>query len=107
MAKKLAAIQFEVEKVMGELPVIFFKEGNKVVAYSPAIDLSTCGATEEQARERFAEASEIFFKEIIKMGTLEEVLTECGWKKKRVNNKNGWFPPVYKHELMPIPEGVC
>lgn len=42
--------------IKAELPVIIFKEGKKFVAYSPALDLSTCANTFEQVRKRFAEA---------------------------------------------------
>ena len=44
------------------------------MAYSPAIDLSTCGDNEAQARKRFIEAASIFFDEINTMGTTDEVL---------------------------------
>ncbi len=97
-------------KVKGAIPVIFFKEGSKVIAYSPAIDLSTCGDTEEQASKRFSEASAIFFNEIMKMGTIDDVLVECGWKKLRqkvTRDEVTWSPPVYKHKSVPIAEGVC
>lgn len=90
-----------------EIPVLFFVEGNKVIAYSPAIDLSTCGDTEEQAKQRFAEASEIFFDELVKMGTLEDVLMECGWRKAK--QKHAWLPPLFKScstELVKIPIGA-
>jgi hypothetical protein len=90
--------------VKGEIPVIFFKEGKKVIAFSPALDLSTCGNTEKEARKRFAEAVKIFFDEISRMGTLDDVLTECGWRK--VTSEHSWSPPIYKQELMRIPEGV-
>ncbi len=80
--------------VEAKIPVLFFKEGNKVIAYSPALDLSSCGDTEQQARERFAEAVTIFLNEIAAMGTLSEVLEECGWR--AVPEKHKWFPPVYK-----------
>jgi len=94
-------------KINTQIPVILFEEGSKIVAYSPAIDLSTCGDTEEQARKRFSEAAQIFISEIIKMGTLEEVLTECGWSK--VLSNKSWKPPVYRtcvEELVAIPQGV-
>ena len=87
--------------IKGKIPVIFFKEGNKIIAWSPAIDLSSCGDTEEQARKRFAEAARIFFDEITKMGTVEDVLTECGWKK--ATPEQSWSPPTYKQELVQIP----
>lgn len=93
------AIQIE-----AKVPVLFFQEGNRVIAYSPALDLSTCGNTEQQARKRFAEAAVIFLTEIQRMGTIEEVLEECGWHK--VPHQHTWSPPTYKsctEELVKIP----
>ena len=43
------------------------------MAYTPALDLSTSGTTLEEAKKNFTEAVEIFFDEIVKMGTLEDV----------------------------------
>jgi hypothetical protein len=93
--------------IEARIPVILFEEGSQIVAYSPAIDLSTCGKTEEQARKRFVESAEIFFAEIIRMGTVDEVLAEYGWSRELTPKK--WKPPVYKsyvEELVPIPQGV-
>jgi len=93
--------------IEAKIPVLCFQEGNKVVAYSPALDLSSCGNTEQQARKRFAEAAVIFLTEIRKMGTIEEVLEECGWQK--IPNQHTWSPPTYKsctEELVKIPAGV-
>ena len=77
-----------------KVPVLFFEEGDKVIAYSPAFDLSTCGDTEEKARHRFAEAVAIFLGEITRTGTLSDVLEECGWHK--VSKGQEWRPPVYR-----------
>jgi predicted RNase H-like HicB family nuclease len=71
------------------LSVAVIKEGDKFVAYSPALDLSSCGKTAKEARKRFSEAVGIFFEEIIKKGSFEEVLTDLGWKK--INSI--WNPP--------------
>lgn len=57
------------------LQVDFIKEGDTYIAYSPALDISTCGETFEKAQKGFEELVRIFFAELIKMGTLEEVLT--------------------------------
>jgi predicted RNase H-like HicB family nuclease len=73
-----------------ELAVTFLREGDGFVAYSPALDLSTCGNTFEQAKKRFVEALEIFIEECQKMGTLGSVLEDLGWKK----SKNTWKPPL-------------
>jgi len=80
--------------IQARIPVILFEEGDKFVAYSPAIDLSSCGNTEEQARKRFVEAATIFFSELISMGTVEDVLTERGWHK--LPHQQTWLPPKYK-----------
>ena len=63
------------------LPVLIFKEDNMFVAYTPALDLSIVGNTYDEALKNFHEASSIFFEEVIKKGTSEEVLVEYGWKK--------------------------
>lgn len=73
-----------------KLPVSFLREGKKYVAYTPALDLSTSGRTYEEAKRRFSEIVSIFFEELIKKGTLDEVLRDLGWK--RVQAK--WSPPV-------------
>ena len=93
----------KLNNIQTKIPVIIFEEGNKVVVYSPAIDLSTCGDTEEQARKRFVEAASIFFNEINNMGTTDDILEECGWHK--AAGQDSWLPPKYKtytEELVPI-----
>jgi len=79
-------------KVMLEvsLPVSILREGKKFIAYTPALDLSTSANTYEKVRERFNEIVNIFFEELIKKGTLEDVLRDLGWR--RVRRK--WSPPV-------------
>ncbi len=63
------------------LPVSFLREGNRFVAWSPVLDLSTSGKTFAEAKRRFEEAAELFLEEVEKMGTLEEVLHGLGWQK--------------------------
>jgi hypothetical protein len=41
------------------------------------------------------------------MGTVDDVLTECGWKKETVKHKSSWSPPIYRQELVKITDGVC
>jgi len=80
-------------KIKTKLGVIFFKEGKKFIAYSPAIDFSSCGNTFVQAKKRFSEAVNIFFEETIKMGTIENVLKDCGWRKISRPQEH-WVPPT-------------
>lgn len=72
------------------LPVLIFKEGKYFVAHTPALNLSTQGNSFDEVKERFGEIVEIFFEELLKKGTLEEVLSDLGWKK--VDKL--WSPPI-------------
>ena len=72
------------------LPVSFLRESDQFVAYTPALDLSTSGHTLEEAKKNFTEAVELFFDEIVSMGTLEDVLLDLGWQKK----EHSFVPPV-------------
>lgn len=71
------------------LPVIITKQNKRFVAYTPALDISTSGKTEKELKFRFAELVNIFLEEIVEAGTVNEVLSELGWKK--VQKK--WTPP--------------
>jgi len=79
-------------KIMLEvsLPVSILREGKKFIAYTPALDLSTSGNSYKEVKKRFAEIVNIFFEELTKKGTLDEVLRDLGWKRVRT----GWKPPV-------------
>jgi len=92
--------------IAARIPLILFKEGDKTIAYSPALDLSTCGDTKQQARRKFSEAAAIYLSELRAMGTLDEILEESGWQKDV--SKRGWIPPVYKSasEEVEIPTGL-
>ena len=72
------------------LPIVVFKEGTSYIAYSPALDLSTSAKTYKKAQDRFSEAVDIFFEELVSLGTVDEVLSGLGWKK----IKSNWKPPV-------------
>lgn len=63
------------------IPVSILKEGNKFIAYSPALDLSTSGKNYDEVKRRFKEILGIFLEELLKKGTLKEVLLDLGWKK--------------------------
>ena len=81
------------------LPVIIFKERNRFIAYTPALDISTSGKTFNQVRKNFSILINLFMQESIKKGTLNEVLEEAGWAK--VNNE--WHHPmVISHETIPV-----
>ncbi len=89
--------------IAAEIPVTFLKESNMFVAYSPVLDLSSCGETFEEAKKNFADAINIFFEECIKHNTLDKALQACGWQKKTKSHSPYWQPPAIVGEVrMPI-----
>ena len=81
------------------IPVSFFKEGDAYIAYCPILDLSTSASTFEKVKERFSEVIEVFFEELVDMGTLDEVLANLGWTKVRQR----WTPPFsVGHDLQSV-----
>ncbi len=71
------------------LPVLITKQNKCFVAYTPALDLSTSGKTEKDVKKKFVEIVEIFLEELVEANTIDDVLSEFGWKK--VQKK--WSPP--------------
>ena len=55
------------------------KEGDVIVAYCPELDVSSCGATPEQARDNLRTAVRLFMEEAAKPGTLADILAEAGY----------------------------
>ena len=72
-----------------QLPISIFREGKHFIAYTPVLDLSTSGKNYDEVKKRFKEAVSIFFEELVKKGTLDEVLESLGWQK----IKKQWTPP--------------
>jgi len=81
-----------------KLPVAFIKEGRRVVAYTPALDLSTSGKDTAEAKVRFNEIVKIFFKDLLEQGTLGTVLSDLGWQ--RINS--AWNPPAISQESVNV-----
>ncbi len=58
--------------------VHIFKEGDAFVAYVPALDLSSCGATDDEARHNIRDAVRGLLASSADMGTLDDILEEAG-----------------------------
>ncbi len=58
-----------------------FKEGRTFVAHALELDVSSCGGTKEKAVNNLKEAVRLFLEEAEKMGTLEQILDEAGYRK--------------------------
>ncbi len=69
------------------------------IAYTPELDIASCGPTEEKARQNLKEAVKIFIVEMERKHKLEEVLTELGFQKE---NKK-WTPPSVSFDSFSFP----
>ena len=82
--------------------VLLYKEDNIWVAYCPALDLSSYGDTEDEARDAFHEAVDIFIQETERKGTLEKVLLSLGWTLRKAPKAEYCptkLPGIYKQLL--------
>jgi predicted RNase H-like HicB family nuclease len=80
-----------------------FKEGRTFVAHTPQLDVSSCGTTKEKAITNLREAVRLFLEEAENMGTLDQILEEAGYLKK----KSGLSGPILvgTQELsLPLPQ---
>ena len=60
--------------------VMLYQQGDYVMAFCPALDLSSYCKTESDAVASFKEALDIFLEYCIENDTLEQNLIACGWK---------------------------
>lgn len=70
--------------VEASVEVQLIKDGNYIVSYCPALELSSFGKDEEEAKKAFEEALVIFFDDLHKRGTLERVLLNLGWRLRKL-----------------------
>jgi len=79
------------------LKVNVFKEGDVYVALCPMLNVSSFGDDIEHAKSSLKEALEAFLEECEAMGTLEAVLEETGFIKK----KTTWVPeePIMEEKI--------
>lgn len=73
-----------------EYDIIVIQEGETFVSYCPELDISSCGNNIEHAKEMLKKATKLFLEEASKMGTLEDILEESGYKK---DHSGKWLPP--------------
>jgi predicted RNase H-like HicB family nuclease len=86
----------------GRIPVIILKEGRMFVAFSPALDLATCGRTYDEAYRNLREAVELFFEECLARGTLDAALESCGWRKTKTRPPQWVAPTIVGHDLIAV-----
>jgi len=71
------------------IPIEYLDDGNFIHIYTPVLDVTSYGKTKEEAEKNFGEVVEILMEELIKRGTLEDVLLNLGWRKE----KKEYVPP--------------
>jgi hypothetical protein len=76
-------------RIKANIPVIYLKEGETFIWYSPAFDLTVHGDSFEDAGRSFTQTLKLFIEYVTKKGTWEDVLSEYGWEK--INHE--WSPP--------------
>lgn len=77
-------------------------KGSEYVAYSPEFEVTSCGPTEEKARENLKEALELVIEVAAETGNLDNLLAGAGFQVK----DRGWRLPKISFEpfFMPIPK---
>lgn len=76
-----------------------FKEGRTFVAHALELDVASCGGTEEKAVANLKEAVRLFLEETEKMGTLDQVLAEAGYTKRKAKFESPKFIGVRRISL--------
>jgi len=64
-----------------EFDMIVLEEDKVFIAYSPELDVSSCGSTVEESKKNLKTAVRLFVEEAEKMGTLDDILIEAGYQK--------------------------
>jgi predicted RNase H-like HicB family nuclease len=80
MAALAGAGRGEIAVSRVECQVEYLQEDDAVVAICPQLDLSSFGKDLQQARNRVKEALDLFVEECAEQGTLQRVLSECGFE---------------------------
>ena len=60
-----------------------FKEGKMYVAHTPELDLSSCATTQIKAQKNLMDAVRLFLEEAEKKGSLDQILAEAGFIRRK------------------------
>ncbi len=102
MLRKDQKIAKSKNSIKVEVSIIILKENGNFVAYCPALELSSYGDTEQEAREAFEEALEIFLEETTHKGTLEKELLKLGWILQQTPRVNYHPPRISEKKLFQL-----
>jgi predicted RNase H-like HicB family nuclease len=71
--------------------VQIWKEEDQYIAHATPLDVASSGPNPEEARAALKEAVHLFLETALEIGTLEEILDECGYESKG----NTWVSPSW------------
>jgi len=66
-----------------QLPCVVEQEQELFVSSFPTLDVVSQGYTKDEALDNLVEAAALFFEECFNMGTLDDVLKQCGFSVNR------------------------
>ena len=75
------------------MSLIEFQEDDVTIIYSPALDLTGYGYTQEEAKKSFSETLHEFFRYTNDKKTTDEVLKDLGWSVRGSKKKPKFSPP--------------
>lgn len=79
-----------------------FKEGRTFVAHALELDVASCGGSKNKALKNLKEAVRLFLEEAEKMGTLEQILEEAGYTRRKTKIDSPKYISVQRISL-PVP----
>lgn len=80
---KKNVIALKGSEVSVSVSVLIFKEASTYIAYCPSLDISGYDSTEDSAKEDFEYMLREWIREQVENGTLQQDLTQHGWKIER------------------------
>ncbi len=86
------------------VPFVILEEDNKYVADCDALGLASHGRDEKEAKSSIEAVISTFLKELLKMGTIDEVLKSHGWNKKTVNQPESTYEFIRPTGIVTIAE---
>lgn len=89
-----ANLGFSNQKYNVGLSLVEFNEDDVIIIYSPALDLSGYGHSQEEAKDSFSESLQEFFRYTHNKNTLDKVLKDLGWSIKGTKKNPKFNPPL-------------
>lgn len=97
--KVTADLGFSNQKFHVGLSLVEFNEDDVTIIYSPALDLTGYGYSQDEAKKSFSETLHEFFRYTHNKKTLDTILKDLGWSVKG-SKKNPKFSPPKDSDLV-------